>query len=348
LSIRTRALSEGGFAWRIVIGVAGLIATAIVAYWPAWSALWRPHGFLVAFLALWLLVDSRARLKSAPVTPLVSTLVFLVPCAVATLVFWHNGIPALQLLTLPLLIFLATLAAFGVTVARTVAVPIAFLYFAAPAWKILLDPPLQALTVHVVALLAPIMGLPATVQGTLISFPDGPTFEVTLECSGVGFLVQGLAIATLLGELEQARLGRRLRLLGSMVVVTLVTNWIRVLLIIEVGYRTNMRSTLATRDHVAFGYLLLVAVLAVFVWVATRRPLPAGARSTAHVIPAAWHPRVAYFSVIVVLVCTAILTTLLTPPEQKPTAARRAPPRILPASAGELLWASTAPSAGAA
>jgi exosortase len=174
---------------------------------------------------------------------------------------------------LPALLWLAVLAAFGLAVARTVAVPIGYLYFAMPAWN-LLSTPLEHLTVWMVALLAPLMGLPAAVSGDLVYFPNGAKFVVTQACSGVGFLAQGLAVAALLGELEEATVGRRLRLLGSMALVALVTNWVRVLLLLAIGYLSGMNNVIISRDHLQFGYVLFVIVLVAFVWVATRRALP--------------------------------------------------------------------------
>lgn len=223
---------------------------------------------------------------------------------------------------LPLLILFAVMAAFGSAVTRAVAVPVSFLYFAVPAWNIVLTRPMQDLTLSVTKLLAPAIGLPASFNGDLISFENGITFEVTPACSGAGFLVQGLAIAMLLGELEQAPLGRRLRLLGSMVPVALVANWVRVLLIIELGYSSGMRSSLATTNHVAFGYLLFVLALAGYLWVATRRPLSDIARTSNVTVQPKWRPTAAYAFVLVILASTPALVAVLTPSMVRPFVAR--------------------------
>jgi exosortase len=194
-------------------------------------------------LAAWLLFRLRDRIDGTPVRPAPWALLLLVPCSMAALVFQRAGIQALQLLMLPAVIWLAVLAAFGSRVARTVAVPIGYLYFAMPAWN-LLSVPLQELTVRMVALLAPVIGLPATVSGTVFAFPNGARFVVTLACSGVGFLAQALAVAALLGELEDASFRRRIRLLGSMALIALATNWIRVLLLLLIGYAWGMNNVI--------------------------------------------------------------------------------------------------------
>jgi EpsI family protein len=189
---------------------------------------------------------------------------------------------------LPVLILLGVLSACGPQVTRTIAVPVGFLYFAMPAWN-LLAWPLQSLTLWIVRVAAPVIGVPATVSGSLIALPDDMKFKVALVCSGAGFLAQGLAVAALLGELEQARVGRRLRLLGAMAMLAIVTNWLRVLVLVHVGYSTGMRHVLVTRHHLLFGYVLFVLTLVVFVWIAasqrsfsTPQAAPTALRSSAH------------------------------------------------------------------
>jgi len=270
----TSALSAD---WRIP----GLIVVAVVAYWPSSVGLWHywtddpgfgGYGLLVAGLALWLLWRARGRVAAQRVRGEPAALLLLVPCSVGSLIFWRAGIEALQFLMLPALILLAVWCASGPGVTRAVGVPVAFLYFAMPAWN-LLAAPLQHLTLAVVTLLAPAIGLPAEVSGSSIYLPDDMKFNVELVCSGAGFLVQGAAVAVLVGELEDASPGRRLRLLGAMAVIALVTNWIRVLAIVQIGYATGMRHVLVTRHHLLFGYVLFVIVLVLFVW-AARQPTP--------------------------------------------------------------------------
>jgi len=201
----------------------------------------------------------------------------LVPCSAASFAIWRSGIPSLQLLLLPALILLAVLTAFGGAVARVTVVPVCFLYFAVPAWD-LLGPPLQSLTLSIVSWLAPAIGIPATISGTYVLLPGNMRFEVSLACSGSGFLMEGLAVAVLVGELEQATVARKLRLIAAMVVVALVTNWVRVLALIEIGYATGMRHVLVTQYHVLFGYVIFVLVLSAFVWIAAyTRPTAARA-----------------------------------------------------------------------
>lgn len=279
MDIRVRTIKERMSAQVTLWLIGGLVVFVIFSYWSSSWALWRywvdepylgGHGRLVAGLSCWLILRVRAQIAAAPVQPLPVGLMAVLVCSVVLLVCWRAGIQALQLWMLPSLILAASLAAFGTTVTRLIFVPVAYLYFAMPAWNVL-TVTLQNLTLNVVGLIAPLVGVPAVVSGTLVTFSDGTVFEVTPACSGVGFLVQGLAVGALIGELDSASISRRIRLLAIIGLVSLATNWVRVLLLLELGYSSGMRNVLASSEHLQFGYVLFVVVLVLFAWIATGR-----------------------------------------------------------------------------
>ena len=301
----------------IELRIPALIVVVLIAYYPASNALWHfwidhptwgAHGFLIALLALWMLYLARERVVAAPVRPLPWLLVPLVLCSMAWLLFGRAGMQSLQLLMLPVLILLGSLSAFGIAVTRAIAIPVGFLYFGMPVWN-LLAVPLQKLTLAIVKLVVPMIG-PASVNGTVVTFPGDIYFEVSVWCSGLGFLVQGVAVAVFLGELELASTGRRLRLIASVIALALVTNWFRVLAIIQIGYSSDMRNVLVTHYHLLFGYVIFVVALVGFVWVVTRQSQP---ELQAHQVASA-APRSTgswpYFAALSALAVPPLCTTL--------------------------------------
>jgi EpsI family protein len=301
------------------LGVLGVIAVTLIAYLPSTSGLWQywtddlffgGHGLLVAALALWLLWRARERIAAAPLRREPRALPLLLLCSLAALIFWKASIEELQFLTLPALMLLGILSAFGPVVMRRTAVPVAFLYFAMPAWNLLAGP-LQSLTLAVVRLAAPAIGVPVAVSGSLIYLPDDMKFNVGQVCSGAGFLAQGLAVAALLGELEDAAWGRRLRLMGSMAVVAIVTNWIRVLAIVQIGYSTGMRHVLVTRHHLLFGCVLFMTVLVAFVWVARRWALPETPRAAPPALRPTSYTAAGYLAALCALAAPPLLAAVL-------------------------------------
>jgi EpsI family protein len=268
-------------ALRGLVPVTSLIAVTLLAYAPSAVALWsfwdsQPflggQGPLVVALSAWLIVRSRSALEATRMRPSAWGCAALLVCSVASVTFWRSGIEELHMLLLPLLLLLAVLAAFGRGAARILAFPLGYLYFAEPTWRILIGP-LQSLTMRAVVLMSPLTGTPMAPSGTLLRLPNGVTFEVTPLCSGVNFLVVGLAVAALIGELQRASLRRRAALLAGVALLMVVSNWLRVLLIVLAGYTSGMR-LLVTRGHVLFGWVLFALVVLGFsLWAARRAPI---------------------------------------------------------------------------
>jgi EpsI family protein len=182
---------------------------------------------------------------------------------------------------LPVMMGLAIWAALGFAAALAVAFPLGYLYFATPAWGIFAEP-LQELTGVATGVLAPLIGVPAQMHGDLVVLPGVGSFVIERGCSGINFLTVGLAVAALLGELEQATLRRRALLLGVMGTLAVIANWLRVLIIVDAGYTTQMRHVLVSRGHYMFGWVLFTTIMVGFVWLLARpyrRPSASGTNS---------------------------------------------------------------------
>jgi EpsI family protein len=329
----------------------GLLVLGVAVYWPSTLALWDfwtddnhsgAHGPLVAVLSVWLLFRARQRLAAARVRPAPWAGVLLLLCSVAWLVFWRAGIQELHILLLPVLLGLAVFTALGFEAALQIALPIGFLYFAVPAWGIFIHP-LQELTIRAVGVFAPLIGVPAQIHGDLVNLPGVGVFEIAGGCSGVNFLTVGLAVAVLLGEVENASLARRGLLVGVMAVLAILSNWIRVLIIIQAGYTTQMRHVLVSRGHYMFGWMLFTVVIVAFVWAFSRSqgtsgPEPAVPRVAAPAV-GAWGYGVAV--VALVAMPLAIYTVAMS---LDPVAA----PLAFAPPAGHAGWEGPESSAGAA
>src|SRR5262249_25577814 len=109
-------------ALRGLVPVTGLIAVTLLAYAPSAVALWsfwdsQPflggQGPLIVALSVWLIVRSRSALEATSKRPSAWGCAALLVCSVASVIFWRSGIEELHMLLLPLLLFLAVLAAVG-------------------------------------------------------------------------------------------------------------------------------------------------------------------------------------------------------------------------------------------
>lgn len=265
---------RGPVATRLA-AVLGLWLAVAVIYWPsseALSGVWRgpgefDHGYLILLVSLWLVVRARARLAAAPVRPAAGALALALGLSVAWLWFWRAAIQDLHLLLMPLILLVALAAAMGWRVSRQLLFPVGYLYLAMPAWAQAAGF-LQALSAKANGGLIWLTGVPAIMQGDSIRLPAG-TLQIEGGCSGLHTLLVGLALAALYGELARDSLRRRLIWLGLMTVISLVTNWMRIFVVMLVAYESDMRSPLV-KHHAWLGLLMFGVAVVGFLWLAGR------------------------------------------------------------------------------
>jgi exosortase len=257
--------------------IALLACVIALLYWPSidflihekWSdtaSKTYTHGWLILVICIWLVFRSRDELAAAPARFSPKWLVGLAAAVVAWLVCYRASIEGLELPLLPLIFWLAVTVAFGVNVGRLLLFPVAFFYFAVPIWY---GTPLKNLTVLAMHGLFAITGPPTLFEGDYIHIPNG-TFVIEEGCSGLHFMIVGLAVAALYGEQRRDPWRIRVRQLALMAGLAVLANWVRVYTVIQAGYLTDMQSYLVRVSHYGFGWCVFAAALLVFFWLAPR------------------------------------------------------------------------------
>jgi exosortase A len=268
-------------ATRRLLEVCFIIAAVTALYWPtavSYSVAWTDfdnlgstHGYLIVLMCFALLYRRRHELAS-PV-PRVSLAAYLALAALslAWLLAYRASIQTAHQLLFPLILWSAIYAVFGRQVGRSCLFPVGFLYFALPVWGVI-NGPLQAMTIAATQVILRLIGLPVYFYGNLVHIPEG-TFAIEGGCSGLHFAVVGSAIAAYYGELHRDSPRNRVLLIALAVALALLTNWIRVSIIITAGHLTNMQSYLVQVSHYGFGWALFAVAMAVFFFVASRIPV---------------------------------------------------------------------------
>jgi len=142
--------------------------------------------------------------------------------------------------------------------------PAAFLIFILPFWGIL-TPLLQNLSVNAVTFIMSFTGVPTFVEAQFITIPAG-VFEIAGGCSGLRYIIVSLAISSLFIFLYIKNPKKSLLFFSVAVLGALITNWIRITLLILIGEYTDMQSSLMD-DHNAFGwYLYIPFMMLLFLW----------------------------------------------------------------------------------
>lgn len=255
----------------IVVALVGIIAlyastaASIVGVWQRSDTF--AHGFLVVPVAAWLAWRNRAALRGLPIAPWWPAVALMLVPAAAWLVGELAQVNALMHFSLVALLVLTVPAIAGRAVARALAFPLGFLFFAVPFGEFLLPQLMDGTaTFTVYALRA--TGIPVYREGLLFVIPSG-TWSVVEACSGVRYLIASVMVGTLFAYLTYRSLGRRLAFVGISLLTPIVANWLRAYLIVVLGHVSNNRLAVGV-DHLIYGWIFFGLVMALMFWIGAR------------------------------------------------------------------------------
>ncbi|MBP7546891.1 MAG: exosortase [Corallincola sp.] len=310
--------------WRATLAVVLVGVMVCAVLWPTTLSLYArwirmdeaySHGFLLLLAVLVLIAQ-----QPWPDRPSGRRWPWLLAMLPLALLWWVGHLADIILfeqLCLPLLWLFGLGAIWSTTVVRAFAFPILFLYFAIPIWDHLV-PLLVDAAVHVVSFLVARTDIPVMMQGNQIEIPSG-VITVADGCSGERYLVVGLAFGTLAGRLYFSRTSWRALIIVLALVLGLITNWLRIYLLVLIGYATEMRSSLM-HDHELFGFVLFAIIFAFLVWLIRARsdqPAPVVANPPPSRLQPSWLGAAGWALLLVLPHASASLLTsgpVVTPP----------------------------------
>jgi exosortase A len=242
--------------------------------WPTLNDLHRlwtdsytySHGYLIVLLAAVLALRAQ---REAPLRRFVPSAVGLALLALTSALLIAGRASQtliVEQMAVPVLVLAAFWAIAGWRNLARFFWPVAYLYFAISFWDVLIAP-LQSLTTFVASSWVRGVGVPAFIDGNWIHIPSG-TFQIAGGCSGLSFLMVGLALAAYYGLSYYASWTPRIALALFATVLSLVANWVRVAAIILIGHATEMQHYLVRVDHYYFGWLVFAVALAPLYWFA--------------------------------------------------------------------------------
>ncbi len=259
----------------MLVAVGMIAVSAALALQSVWESLhfqWNTwlysHGYLVLAMSAWVAWSAWRRRPPAQLAP---NWWWLVPFAGLVLLLslmevLFLNVPRLYLL--PLLLVAAGGLVFGTRVAQRLVPPALLISFALPFWSEI-NGILQTLTTIVVTAMLAFGHVEMRIEGNFVILPVG-VFEIADGCSGLNYLIVGMTLAAFYGLAFLDTWRRRALLFAVAVAVSIVSNWIRVYIIIVAGYVTNMEHYLVQVDHLTFGWILFMIAFVPVLWYARR------------------------------------------------------------------------------
>ncbi|RIA45602.1 exosortase A [Hephaestia caeni] len=158
----------------------------------------------------------------------------------------------------------AVVTLLGPAVARGLLFPLVYAVFLVPFGESL-EGPLQDVTVTMIMPLLHLFGVPAVVDGVLITIPNG-YFEVAEACSGAKFVIAMIAYGTLVANVCYVSWARRAVFMVMALVVPVLANGLRAFGTIYAAHLTSVEQATGY-DHIVYGWiffgLVMAAVLAI-------------------------------------------------------------------------------------
>lgn len=250
-------------------------AQAMVEIW--WRSETFTHAFLVPPIVLWLIWRRQEALQRVPVRP---ALWVLLPAAALGLLWLLGaliGVNAGTQFALVGLLVLSVPAVFGWAVARELAFPLLFLFFAVPLGEFMVPIMMEWTADFTVAALR-LTGIPVYREGLNFIIPSG-AWSVVEACSGVRYLIASFMVGTLFAYLNYQSTSRRVAFIVVSLAVPILANWLRAYLIVMLGHLSG--NELATgADHLLYGWVFFGVVIGIMFLVGARwsepdAPLPA-------------------------------------------------------------------------
>lgn len=141
--------------------------------------------------------------------------------------------------------------------------PASYIIFLIPVWGNLV-PILQKISIVVVSYFMTLTNIPIFVEQQFITIPAG-VFEIAGGCSGLRYFLVSQAISYLFIYLHIRNVKSAIIFIAFSLFGALLTNWIRITLLILIGHYTDMESPLM-EDHNMFGWYIFIPFMFLLFW----------------------------------------------------------------------------------
>ncbi len=257
-------------------------ALGMASIW--WRSDTYAHGMVVPPIALWLVWRLRAGLAALPPRSSYLAIFLLGGAGFGWLLGQVAAVNALSQFAFVAMLVLAVPAIVGWQVARCIAFPLLFLFFAVPFGDFT-QPKLMEWTADATVAGLRLSGIPVYREGQHLVIPSGH-WAVVEACSGVRYLIASITVGTLYAYLTYRSLWRRLLFVLVSIAVPILANWGRAYMIVMLGHLSGNRLAVGV-DHLVYGWVFFGVVILAMFWIGARWREDEVLREEAVVVPAA-------------------------------------------------------------
>jgi len=198
----------------------------LVSIFDNWARDPFGHGYIVVPAVLYFVWQRRRALASLNPTPSLGPLLALGLLAFIWLLAQLSTTSIVQQFCLVAMVVAFVWSVLGTEVMKVLMFPLGLLVFTLPLGDRLV-PTLQGLAARIAVELLRLAGLPALLEGHVISIPNSK-WQVAEACSGINYLVSSLAVGYLFAGLRYRRWVHRVGFVVAAGVAPLVANGLRV------------------------------------------------------------------------------------------------------------------------
>jgi len=294
---QTKATLGQGLLWPAL-----LVGSFLAAYTPTilslidgpWQTEQEGHGPLIIAAALWLVWQSRDRLKAVRLSPAPAVgWASLLSGLLLMFLGRTQGVLAVEVLSIIPVIIGCVLVSAGWSMLWILAFPIGFLFFAIPAPDWMIDAVTVPLKVFISDLVTRVLyaaGYPIAQNGVMIMIGS---YQVLVKdaCSGMNsiFALSAIGVFYAYAFRWEEKL-RSLLLLAAIVPITIVANFIRVVALVLIAYYGGVDLLEGTLHDLTGIGLFVVAVILLFLFDGFLGLAAALFRSTRSAVPARHNP----------------------------------------------------------
>jgi len=247
------------------------------------------HAFVVPPLALWLIWRQRALLAQQTPQPQAIFLLPMAGCALLWLVGDLAAVNAATQFAFTGMLVLTVPTALGWPVARCIAFPLGFLFFAVPFGEFLMQPMMELTADFTIAALRA-SGIPVFREGLQFIIPSG-NWSVVEACSGIRYLMASVMVGALFAYLNYRSMTRRWIFVAISIALAVLANWLRAYMIVMLGHFSGNKLA-AGADHLVYGWVLFGIIMLALFMIGARWAEPDSELSAAPLIaPGAAAPR---------------------------------------------------------